>query len=76
MVSRRLAELDPEGRKAFRAGQLVVRTSAAAGSNQCSAFHPSEYVHGPLSRDFELLAYLPDAARNMRQDVVLMATPQ
>jgi SAM-dependent methyltransferase len=72
----RLPEVDADGRGEFRAGHLVVRESSAAGSNRCNSFHPREYVQRTLSRDFELLAHLPDAARNMRQDVVLMARPR
>jgi SAM-dependent methyltransferase len=67
-----LGDLDDAQREAFRAGELVVVGSEAPGSNHCNAFHPEPAVR-ELTRDWELLVWLPEGARgNPKQDLILL----
>ena len=70
----RLVNLDAEGQAAFRSGQLVV-TGSDPGSNACNAYHPEDYVMNEFARGFDVLAYLPDGAAGMRQDLLLLRKP-
>jgi SAM-dependent methyltransferase len=67
----RIGQLDAERQATFRRGQLVV-TGSDPGSNQCSAYHPKEYVMSDFSRGFDVLEYVPDGAVTMRQDLLLL----
>jgi SAM-dependent methyltransferase/CBS domain-containing protein len=69
----RIASLGKEDADAFRAGELVATYATQAGTNRCAVFHPREYVEQVFSTGFELVAYVPDAAFGMRQDIVLLA---
>jgi len=69
-------QLSEVEREAFGRGDLVVREACSPGTNECSAYHPREYEDGMRAEaDVELLAYLPDAAHSMMQDVVLTSKP-
>jgi len=54
----RLSEPEQE---AFRRGELVVLYERSAGTSLCSAYHPPDYVHQRLAKEFELTAFLPAA---------------
>jgi SAM-dependent methyltransferase len=65
--------LSDEERAAFDAGALVVRWPEGAGSNLCSAFHPSSYVEKRLAERLEPLEFLPEGATgNPHQDLYLL----
>ena len=70
-----LGRLDADQRESFLAGDLVVTEPAAAGTNECGAYHPERYVYDEFSKGLEVTAFLPDAARGMEQDVVLLSKP-
>ena len=71
----RVGRLDADQRERFLAGELVVSKPAEAGTNECSVYHPERYVYEQLSNDLEVTAFLPEAARGMQQDVVLLSKP-
>jgi SAM-dependent methyltransferase len=54
----RLSEPEQE---AFRRGELVVLYERSAGTSLCSAYHPPQYVHEGLAREFELASFRPAA---------------
>jgi SAM-dependent methyltransferase len=67
----RLSEAEQE---AFRRGELVVLYQRSAGSSLCSAYHPPDYVHERLAKEFELAAFRP-AADEGRHDIHLLRKP-
>lgn len=68
-----LNQLDPAQQAEFRSGQLVVRNTEFAGSNECGAFHPEQYVREKLIDGFEVLDFVPEGAKgNPTQDVYLL----
>jgi SAM-dependent methyltransferase len=70
------ARLAPDERKAFDAGQLVVRFAAGAGTNLCTTFHPGSYVQKLLAGEFDLLEHVPEgAAGTPQQDLLVAARP-
>jgi SAM-dependent methyltransferase len=71
-----LSRLSPAEQVTFRAGDLVVRGSKRAGSNDCAAFHPESYVRKNLARHFEVVEFVPEGAKgNPRQDAYLLRKP-
>ena len=63
-------------RAAYDAGRVVVRWESVAGTNLCTAYHPTAYVRETLARDFELLEHVPEgAAGNPHQDLVVLRKP-
>jgi SAM-dependent methyltransferase len=67
------ARLTEAERARYDAGQLVVRWEEGAGSNLCSAFHPSSYVKDRLASPFELVEFVPEGATgNPHQDLYLL----
>jgi SAM-dependent methyltransferase len=67
----RIETLDGEARERFSAGELVVWRPEEAGTNLCAAYHPESYVRESLSRGMTVIDYLPGAAVDVKQDVVL-----
>jgi SAM-dependent methyltransferase len=71
-----LPALSAAEQKAFRRGELVVRRSRRAGSNDCAAFHPESYARTTLARGFDVLEFVPEGARgNPWQDAYLLRKP-
>jgi len=68
----RLHQLESGEQRRFRAGQLVVKKEAAAGTNVCGAYHPERYVRDKLTKGFEVLDFVPGGARGANQDVFLL----
>lgn len=68
--------MSPEERARFRSGQPVVREQHESGSNFCAVFHPPEYVHQTIARDFIVLDFIPgrDQGRSAH-DVHLIKKP-
>lgn len=66
------AELTPEERARFDAGELVVRYESVAGSNLCAAFHPEQYLRTTLARGWEFVDYSRTA---LGQDFVILKKP-
>jgi SAM-dependent methyltransferase len=56
----------------FLAGGLVTRYDYSAGTNLCAVFHPEAYVRKHLTRDFDVVDFIPEGALgNPRQDAWL-----
>lgn len=67
-----LSRLNDEERQRFLAGELVTRYDSGAGTNLCSVFHPDAYVRTHLTRDFDVVDFIPEGAHgNPRQDAWL-----
>jgi hypothetical protein len=66
-----MIQLSGEDRRRFERGELVVVAERHAGTNLCGAFHPEAYVRGEMGAVMPLVAFLPDAARDARQDFLL-----
>jgi SAM-dependent methyltransferase len=65
--------LDAREREAYDRGDLVVRRTAAAGSNLCMAFHPIQYVREVLAKDFALVEFVPGGAAGIpQQDLIIL----
>jgi SAM-dependent methyltransferase len=70
---RSVAELGPEDRKRFAAGQFVLRRDDRPGSNVCGAYHPESYVREHLARGFTVVDFVPEGASgNPWQDLWLL----
>jgi SAM-dependent methyltransferase len=70
-----LPQLSAAEQGQFLLGQLVVRGSRRAGSNDCAAFHPESYVREDLAPlgGFEVVDFVPEGARgNPWQDAFLL----
>lgn len=68
-----VAELGPEDRERFAAGQLVLRRADRQGTNVCGAYHPEAYVRERLARGFSIVDFVPEGASgNPRQDLWLL----
>lgn len=66
-------QLSRAERADYRAGRLVVRLPALAGTNHCATFHPPAWVRTMLAGRFEILDFQPEgAAGNPPQDVWLV----
>ena len=65
---------EPERKsRGLAAAALVVRYTAAAGTNLCAVFHPREYVRGTLARGLDLVDFVAEGAKgNPRQDLYLI----
>jgi SAM-dependent methyltransferase len=71
-----LFTLTPEQRKAFAAGEPIVRYEDHQGANECGAFAPPAYVSNELRGDLTMLHYYPRSALgNPWQDVYLLQKP-
>ncbi|MCL4507648.1 MAG: hypothetical protein M1140_16750 [Chloroflexi bacterium] len=68
----RLYQLEPEEQTQFLSGQMVVKQPAAAGSNFCGSYHPEQYVRSVLAKDYEVIDFIPEGARDADQDIYLM----
>jgi SAM-dependent methyltransferase len=65
--------LDPDERRRFERGELVVRWGDAPGTNLCSAYHPEPYLRDTFADGFQFLELEPEGARgNPTQDIVLL----
>jgi SAM-dependent methyltransferase len=68
--------LNAAERRVFDAGGLVVRWSAVAGTNLCTAFHPVAYLRDSVARGWDLVELVPEGARgNPYQDLVVLRRP-
>jgi SAM-dependent methyltransferase len=68
--------LTPAERATFDAGGLVVRWPEGAGTNLCSAFHPSSFVKERLAAGLEVAELVPEGAKgNPHQDLYLLRKP-
>lgn len=69
--------LVPESQKAaYLEGQLVIKRGDTAGSNDCAAFHPPNFVKGSLAPDsgFKVIDFIPEGALgNPKQDAYLLS---
>jgi SAM-dependent methyltransferase len=54
-------KLTPEERRAFDAGNLVVRFGEVSGMNMCCAFHPVTYVQTHLPSGYTIADFIPGA---------------
>lgn len=66
-----LDRLSVAERERFGHGELVVLYERSAGTSLCSAYHPAEYVHNELGRDFDVVAFRP-AGDDGRHDIHLL----
>lgn len=70
------AGLSPHLRDQYDRGEMVVVGTDREGSNDCAAFHPPGSLATGLAEGWELLEWLPQAARgNPVQDVCLLRKP-
>jgi SAM-dependent methyltransferase len=61
----------------FRQGKLIVHVGGPLGSNQVAAYHPVEYVRGPLTEGLTVLDHLAGGAfGNPYQDLYLLRRPE
>jgi SAM-dependent methyltransferase len=60
--------LNPDERRAFDSGNLVVLYERSSGTSLCSAYHPREYVERELARGFDVVSFRP-AADDGRHDL-------
>jgi SAM-dependent methyltransferase len=66
--------LNPDERRSFEAGNLVVLYERSAGSSLCSAYHPAEYVQRELAREYDVVSFRP-AADDGRHDLHVLRKP-
>jgi SAM-dependent methyltransferase len=64
-------EMSPDERERFDRGEFVFRWPSAAGTSLSAGFHPDSYLR-ELTREFELVAHYPAAARDTREDLYLL----
>ena len=71
-----LKGLTPEEREQFQRGQPVVREQQESGSNYCAVFHPPDYVHETIAKDFVVIDHIPgsDQGRSAH-DIHLIKKP-
>jgi SAM-dependent methyltransferase len=70
------ALLSGDDRARFDAGELVVILAERAGSNACTAFHPTGYRERfAAAAGLEIVAERPDAACNNGQDLLVLHRP-
>jgi uracil-DNA glycosylase len=67
----RSRQLGVAERARFERGELVVVAERHARTNLCGTFHPEAYIRRELAAVMPLLAHLPEAARDARQDLLL-----
>lgn len=68
--------LEPNERRRFDAGELVVHMENGAGSNLCNSYHPRSYVESVLAPPFTVVDFVAEGARgNPHQDLYLLRLP-
>ncbi|MGD1992638.1 MAG: class I SAM-dependent methyltransferase [Anaerolineae bacterium] len=72
----RLHQLTPEEQAQFRAGQLVIKRAAEAGTNICGAYHPHQYVQNRLAGTLKVVDFIPRGSRDTDQDIFLLHKPE
>ncbi len=68
----RFYQLDQDQIRRFKNGELVVCYSDLGGKNECGAFHPEKYVREIMAEGFEVIAFIPNGARQSDQDVFIL----
>jgi hypothetical protein len=68
--------MTPEEKERFEAGSPVVIGERHIGSNACGAFSPEPYVRRVLAKDFIVIDFVPQGAKDAGgQDVYLLQKP-
>jgi 2-polyprenyl-3-methyl-5-hydroxy-6-metoxy-1,4-benzoquinol methylase len=71
-----IERLNSEERRLYESGECVVRWATVAGSNLCSAFHPSAFVRDRLAHGWEFVELVPRGALgNPEQDLLVLRKP-
>jgi 2-polyprenyl-3-methyl-5-hydroxy-6-metoxy-1,4-benzoquinol methylase len=70
---RYLGELTPDQQARFRAGAVVVKEQASAGTNLCGVYFSEPFIRTRFADGFRVLDFIPEGARgNPPQDLVLL----
>lgn len=64
--------LTDKNRDDFLKGNLVVYNENLKGTNLCGTYHPEIYVRDILAKDFFVVDFIPDGAKDAGQDAYLL----
>jgi SAM-dependent methyltransferase len=68
-----MGKLNEDEKRKFAANQLVVQRSDVAGSNDCNAYHPENYVREKLAVGFDVVAFISRGSKGTPyQDLYLL----
>jgi SAM-dependent methyltransferase len=70
------SHLTDADRDDFLKGNLIVYNENMKGSNLCGTYHPEQYVRNHLAKNFLIIDFIPDGAKDAGQDVYLIMKPQ
>lgn len=64
--------LTESDRENFMKGTLIIYNEIMKGTNYCGTYHPETYVRNILAKDFTIVDFIPDGAKDAGQDVYLL----
>ena len=64
-----LTEIDREN---FMKGNVIVYNDVMKGTNLCGTYHPESYVRNILAKDFTVVDFVPEGAKDAGQDAYLL----
>lgn len=67
----RLNQLSESEHQDFLSGKLVVIRANSSGTNYCGVFHPEQYIREKLAKEFSIVDFISDGAKDAKQDVYL-----
>ena len=68
-----LTDIDREN---FMNGNVIIYNDTMKGTNYCGTYHPESYVRSILAKDFTVMDFIPDGARDAGQDAYLLQKPK
>jgi SAM-dependent methyltransferase len=73
--TRRLHAMTPEQRARFERGERITENAGGAGSNDCYAYHPEQFVRRHFGGHLTVVDFVPGGQADNRQDVCLLRKP-
>jgi len=64
--------LSDKDRDEFLKGNLIVYNETMKGTNLCGTYHPEFYVRNNLAKNFFIVDFIPDGAKDAGQDAYLV----
>jgi SAM-dependent methyltransferase len=64
--------LTDHDRENFLNGQVIICNEHMKGTNLCGTYHPESYVREILAKEFTVVDFVPDGAKDANQDAYLL----
>lgn len=67
-----LHKITSDEKERFELGDIVVKHEKYAGTNVCNTFHPEKYIREVLEKEFRILDFISNGAKDFKQDVFVL----